>query len=90
LDYQKIDPALAVALHRTYDRKKRSLEVFIYTQQSIGPAEKSFLKDKGVDVPENDYPKAILTARISADSASEISDQPWVKQLKLSQKLHAL
>jgi len=88
MDYQKIDAALAAALNQVPDPEARVLSVFIHTTHPPGGAEVTFLERLGVRVDPNG--RQIFTATLSARAVAELSDQPWVRYLKLSRRLRLL
>ncbi len=88
MDYKKIDASLAAVLGEIQDPEQPILAVFIYTTHSITAAEATFLEKLGVR--EGVVGKQLITATLSARAVSELSDQQWVKHLKLSRKLRLL
>jgi hypothetical protein len=87
VNYQKLDAALAMALNQVQNAEERSLVVFIQTEPVTDSTAK-FLENlavSGVTTGRN-----MFTATLSANAVSQLSDQPWVKYLKLSQKLRLL
>ncbi|MBH8555013.1 hypothetical protein I8751_22230 [Nostocaceae cyanobacterium CENA357] len=85
MNYQKLDPALAMALNNAQAPEAQGLEVFIHTESILQPTATTVLKSFGVnDVSSN---KDIFTAILSPSAISQLSEQPWVKYLKLSQNL---
>ncbi|MBW4559838.1 MAG: hypothetical protein KME32_01565 [Mojavia pulchra JT2-VF2] len=85
MNYQKLDAALAMALNNVQDPEVSSLVVFIHTEPVSGSAI-AVLENLGVDgvAPGKD----VFTATLSANGISQLSEEPWVQFLKLSQKLH--
>jgi len=88
MDYQKIDGALAAALNDVQDPEECALEVFIHVAHTPGPAEAAFLE--GLRVKGVTGARQVFTATLSARAVAELSDQPWVRHLKLSRKLRLL
>ncbi|NJM70096.1 MAG: hypothetical protein HC862_07605 [Scytonema sp. RU_4_4] len=89
MNYQKLDTALAVALNDVNNSQEPSLKVFIHTNIDSKNTEKTtVLENLGVtDVtPEKD----VFTATLSPNAISQLSEQPWVQSIKLSQKLRLL
>ncbi|NMG05615.1 hypothetical protein [Brasilonema sp. UFV-L1] len=87
MNYQKLDTALAVALNDVSNSQEPILKVFIHTNINVRYTDKSaMLENLGVaDVtPEKD----VFTATLSPNAISQLSDQPWVQYIKLSQNLH--
>lgn len=88
MDYRKIDAALAVALKDVKDPSERALVVFIHTEHVLSATEVAFLEKLGVKIGPGE--RQVFTATLSANAVAELSDQPWVKYLKLSRKLRPL
>ncbi|BAY94550.1 MULTISPECIES: hypothetical protein [unclassified Tolypothrix] len=86
MNYQKLDAALATALNDVSDPETPSLTVFIHTEPILDADATAVLENLNVaDVtPEKDT----FTATLSANAIDQLSAQPWVQYLKLSQKLH--
>jgi hypothetical protein len=85
VDYSKIDAALASALN-TEGGGQETYVVFIHTTQPPGPAESALLAKHGVSIGSG----KILTASLSRPAIEEMSEQPWVRALRLSTKLRPL
>lgn len=83
-----MDAALAAALDEDRDPDERVLIVFVHTNQPPD-AGAAFLLDKYGINPATSA-RQIFTATLSPRAVSELSDQPWVRSLKLSSKLHLL
>lgn len=84
MNYQKLDAALAMALNEVQDPEERNLTVFIHTKADVDTA---LLQNLGVsDITEN---KDVLTATLSSNAISQLSEQSWIHHLKLSQKLRS-
>jgi hypothetical protein len=97
MNYQKLDAALAMALNDVQDPEEPSLIVFIHTKEAPdADAIPSWMVANGIALPENlgvnDVSSAndIFTATLSANAISQLSEEPWVKYIKLSQKLRLL
>jgi len=85
MNYQKLDAALAMALNNAQASEVQSLEVFIHTQSILEPTATTVLENLGIhDLSSG---KDMFTARLSPTVISQLSEQPWVKYLKLSQNL---
>ena len=87
MNYQKLDSALAVALNDVNNSQEPGLKVFIHTKNDATYTETTtVLENLGVaDVtPEKD----VFTATLSPNAISQLSEQPWVQYIKLSQNLH--
>jgi hypothetical protein len=87
VNYQKLDAALAMALNQVQNPEERCLVVFIQTEPVTDSTAK-FLENLGVSGVTTG--RNMFTATLSANAVSQLSDQPWVKYLKLSQKLRLL
>lgn len=85
MNYQKLDTALAMALNEVQDPEERSLSVFIHTKPVADGGETAFLRNLGVSGVTDG--KDVFTATLSPEAISQLSEQPWVQYLKLSQKL---
>jgi hypothetical protein len=85
MNYQKLDPALAMALNNVQAPEAQSLEVFIDTESILEPTATTVLESFGINDASSG--KDTFTARLSPAAISQLSEQPWVKYLKLSQSL---
>lgn len=85
MDYQKIDAALAAALDEVKDPEERAISVFIHTEYAPRDAEAAFLEDLGVGGVTGE--RQVFTATLSPRAIGELSDQPWLRYMKLSRKL---
>jgi hypothetical protein len=88
MDYRKIDAALATALKDSKDIEERALVVFIHTEHAPNEAEVAFLEKIGSNVGSRGG--QVFTATLSAKDVDKLSDQPWVRYIKLSRKVHLL
>ena len=85
MDYRKLDTALAAALDEVQDPEERSLSVFIHTAHAPGHAELTYLEDLGVrGVTQR---QQVFTATLSPRAVEELSDQPWLRYMRLSRRL---
>ena len=87
MNYQKLDTALAVALNDVNNSQEPGLKVFIHTKtDALCTDTKTVLENLGVEdvTPEKD----VFTATLSPNAISQLSEQPWVQYIKLSQNLH--
>lgn len=87
MNYQKLDTALAIALNDVHNPEEPSLTVFIHTQSAPDEAATALLESLGINVTSG---RTMFSATLSANAISELSDQSWVKYLKLSQTLRPL
>lgn len=88
MDYRKIDAALAIALEDIKDPEEPTLVVFVYIEKVPSSDESAFLGKMGVGGETGG--KQIFTATLSARAVTELSEQPWIRYLKLSKKLSLL
>ncbi|MBE9036503.1 hypothetical protein [aff. Roholtiella sp. LEGE 12411] len=85
MNYEKLDTALATALNNVQDAEEQSLTVFIHTESITDPAATAILESLGVGGVTNG--QDVFTATLSPNAISQLSEQPWVQYLTLSQKL---
>lgn len=88
MNYHKVDATLAVALDEIKSVEEPLLSVFIYTAKSRDETATTFLNGIGVRVYSKN--QEIFTATVSPQTVKKLSQQPWVRYVKLSQKLHML
>lgn len=88
MDERKIDAPLASALTDVSDPEERAFTVFIHTAQAPDTAQAAFLSGLGVNGVTGRL--KVFTATLSARVVAELSQQPWVRSLKLSRKLRLL
>lgn len=88
MNYQKLDPELAFELAEVSDTEDPTFTVFIRTLHAPAPDEVTYLKALGISgvIPG----RQIFTATLSAHEVEELSEQPWVRLLQLTRKLHLL
>lgn len=84
VDYRKTDAALAIALTEDRAPDERSLEVFVHLARRPNEDEAPLLRRLGLTLPERG---SVVTARLSPRDVAELSQQPWVQQIKLAQRL---
>jgi hypothetical protein len=89
MNYQKLDAPLAIALNDVQDDRENSLEpslvVFIHTTTPPDSTAIDFLERLGISNVTSE--RNVFTATLSPNAISQLSEQPWVQYLKLSQKL---
>ncbi|WP_373526321.1 hypothetical protein [Nostoc sp.] len=85
MNYQKLDAALTAALNDVQNPEEPSLAVFIHTEPMLNSTPTAVLESLGISDVTSD--KDIFTATLSLNAISHLSEQPWVKYLKLSQTL---
>lgn len=88
MNYHKVDAPLAAALDEIKSAEESLLAVFIYTAKSRDETATTFLNGIGVRVYSKN--QEVFTATVSPHTVKELSQQPWVRYVKLSQKLHLL
>ncbi|MEM9922162.1 MAG: hypothetical protein AAF915_00140 [Cyanobacteria bacterium P01_D01_bin.50] len=85
MNFAKLDTALILALKQIKDPSKPCLVVFIHTESVLDPTATALLESFNIsNITEG---KNVLTATLSANAISQLSEQPWVQYLKLSEKL---
>ncbi len=85
-DHAKLDAALASALEDVPGPDARVLPVFVELSGEVPDAGRSMLSELGVGEPTG----SVATATLSARQVGELSDQPWVRYLRLSGRLRLL
>lgn len=85
MNYSKLDAALALAVREVQDPEQQNLAVFIDLRSAPDTAEAAFLERLGVSGVVSR--RHLLTATLSASAVAELSEQPWVRYVRLSQKL---
>ncbi|MBW4447879.1 MAG: hypothetical protein KME38_13670 [Spirirestis rafaelensis WJT71-NPBG6] len=85
MNYQKLDAPLSMALKDVQNTDEPSLQVFIHTKP-VSNAETAALENLGVSGVASG--KDVFTATLSPSAISQLSEQPWVEHVKLSQTLH--
>jgi hypothetical protein len=86
LTYQKVDAGLAGALDDIVNPEARELAVFIHTDTLPTEEQKMFLRRCGVS--EASTEQQVFTATLSAQAVEELTDQSWMRYLRLSSQLH--
>ncbi|BAZ24595.1 hypothetical protein NIES4073_54910 [Kalymmatonema gypsitolerans NIES-4073] len=89
MNYQKLDTALAVALNDVDNPQEPSLNVFIHTTADANSTDAPAMLEN-LGVPNVTPGKDIFTATLSPNAISQLSEQPWVQSIKLSQKMRLL
>ncbi len=87
MNYQKLDTALAMALNEVENPGEPSLVVFIHTEPVPDTKAAAFLEGLGINVTRG---RDVFTGTLSANAVSQLSEQPWVQYIRLSQKLRSL
>ena len=82
MDYQKLDGFLQAAIEDTQDQP---LTVFIRTEAPVGAKEAEYLR--GLGVHDAHPSQKIYTATLAPTAVDELSEQPWVESMALSQQL---
>jgi hypothetical protein len=85
MNFTKLDTSLILALKQIQDPSKPDLIVFIHTESVLESEAIAYAESLGVSgiAPGKD----VYTATLSPNAISQLSEQPWVKYLKLSGKL---
>ncbi len=85
MNFSKLDTSLILALKENQDPSIPCLVVFIHTQSAIDSTATTVLEGFGISgiTPQRD----VFTATLSLNAVAQLSEQPWVKYLKLSHKL---
>ncbi|WP_414575795.1 hypothetical protein [Anabaena sp. CCY 9402-a] len=86
MNYQKLDASLVLALDEVLDPELVSLVVFIYTETNLNSTATAMLENLGVSGISSE--QDLFTATLSPDQIAQLSDQPWVRLIRRSQKLH--
>jgi hypothetical protein len=87
MDYSKIDAPLAAQLKSKAPNEVFS--IFIGASKDLGDPEHSYLRKFGINFPSANIPK-VFSATVSAQAIDELSEQPWIRYLKLSTKLRTM
>jgi hypothetical protein len=85
MNYKKLDAGLAMAVNQVENPQLPSLVVFIRTNQPLDDSALAFLETLGIKGVTQ--VKEVFTATVSISAISQLSEQPWVQSLQLSQKL---
>ncbi|MFP5318329.1 MAG: hypothetical protein ACLGI2_08540 [Acidimicrobiia bacterium] len=93
MDYRKIDAALAAALDdqgppAARGRPVPRLAVFVHVDPAAATRRRADLARLGL--PAGSVLGGIATASLSPDQVRELSEQPWVRQIRLSRPLDTL
>ena len=83
-----MDAALAAALEDVENCDEPALTVFVHALHALEPEQSSFLQALGVRA--NAGERRVFTGTVSARAAMELSDQPWIQQIRLSSRLRLL
>ena len=85
MNFSKLDTGLILALKKIQDPSKPCLVIFIHTELVLDSAAITFLESLGVS--DITVGRNVFTATLSQNAISQLSEQPWVQYLKLSQEL---
>ncbi|MBW4505743.1 MAG: hypothetical protein KME64_04435 [Scytonematopsis contorta HA4267-MV1] len=88
MNYQKLDASLAMALNDVSNQQEANLVVFIHTKAIPNAEAIAVLQSMGVSNISSD--SDVFTATLSPNAISQLSEQPWVQYIKLSQKLRSV
>lgn len=87
MNYQKLDAALAAAVDESKSAEEPLLAVYIYTAKSRDESATVFLNGLGIRVYSKN--QDTFTAIVSPRTVKKLSQQPWVRYVKLFPKLHS-
>ncbi len=85
-DHAKLDAALAAALEDQPAPDARVLSVFVELTGELPDFARSMVADLGLGEPVGN----VLTAALSPREVADLSDQSWVRYLRLSGRLRLL
>jgi hypothetical protein len=88
MDYSKIDAPLGEALAESAAKNEPNLLVFVHADRDLSQVEAAELQPLGVD--QKSMKGRIATATLSPTAVDKLSHLPWVRSIKLSQKLRPL
>jgi hypothetical protein len=88
VDYQKVDAALAAAMQEAPDPDERSLVVFIHAERALSVEERSVVERLGVSGGQAG--PGVVTATLSARAVEELTEQSWVRYVRLSRRMRPL
>ena len=88
MNYRKMAPQLASALRDASSELPDHLPVFVQTTAAPTAEQAATLRSLGVQVPEED--RTIFTADLSSENISQLTDLPWIKLIRASQRLRPL
>lgn len=86
-DFNRIDAPLWQACAET-PSAERVLSIFIHLEEPLNDEQAEHLSALGL--PPINQRKRILTATLTPDEVIRLSHLPWIKSLKLSQRLRPL
>ena len=89
MDFSKLDADLLAELDQaSADPNERAFLVFVQTDRPLGPEETAVFSRMGV---AGDFlGQDLFTATLSLRALDELSNQAWVRYLKLSRRLRPL
>lgn len=83
MNYRKLDAALAIAMESAGDPEEK-LTVFVHTTEPTGPVPPELL-----DVLRTGNVAAgIYTTSLTRQEVARLSDEPWVRSMRLSASRH--
>ena len=89
VDFSKLDADLSAELDQTpANPDEPAFLVFVQTDRPLSQAEAAVLSRVGV--AGNFVGRDLFTATLSPRAVDELSNQPWVRYLKLSRRLRPL
>ena len=84
MNYAKLDAALTVALDQA-GPDGAGLVVFIHSDRPVGTAEAEVLDRHGVHTAAAG--RQVVTATLTPHGIGVLSDEPWVRSIRLSSKM---
>jgi hypothetical protein len=89
MDYSKLDADLSAELDQApADPNEQAFLVYVQTDRPLGPQEAAVLSRAGAT---GDFVgRDLFNVTLSARGIDELSNQPWVRSLKLSRRLRPL
>lgn len=85
INYQKLDASLANAITEARDLEAKQFVVFVHTESPLSDVAIAFLAEMNLQNIARD--RKIHTATLSPNQVLALSKQPWVRYIRLSQKL---
>ncbi|MCJ8280038.1 MAG: hypothetical protein MJK14_09015 [Rivularia sp. ALOHA_DT_140] len=85
MNFSKLDTALILVLKKIQDQSRPCLVVFIHTESPLDSTAIAVLE--GFGISGITATRDVFTATLSLNAVSQLSEQAWVKYLKLSQEL---
>ncbi len=87
MDYTKLDASLNTVLPGSRQKPGVTIQVFIHTVSPIDQPELAILRRHGIRAERG---ATVITALLTPDSIADLSDQPWIRSLKLAKQSRPL